>query len=191
VLIIMAVAWLLTMNVLQPRLMAGAVGIHPIVVLASVVIGSKVAGIAGAIFGIPVAAVLSAFFFQWYGRSREGGTVTDRAAQRLASREGREVRQPREPVPGIDEDVAEVTEGHDAGPAALVAGTADAVAGAATAVSGVADTVADVVGAAADAVDASSTEPEAVPDEAGSEPPEAPRPDRPRTGDAGAAGASG
>jgi len=113
VVIVMAIAWLLTMNVMQPRLMAGAVGIHPIVVLASVVIGSKVAGIPGAIFGIPVAAVLSAFFFQWYGRSREGGTVADRAAQRLASREGRAVRQPREPVPGIDEDVEEVTSGYE------------------------------------------------------------------------------
>ncbi len=113
VVVVMAIAWLFTMNVLQPRLMAGAVGIHPIVVLGSVVIGSKIAGIAGAIFGIPVAAVLSAFFFQWYGRSRESGTVTDRAAQRLASREGREVRQPREPVPGIDADVEEVVAGQD------------------------------------------------------------------------------
>jgi predicted PurR-regulated permease PerM len=116
VVIVMAIAWLATMNVLQPRLMAGAVGIHPIVVLASVVIGSKIAGIAGAIFGIPVAAVLSAFFFQLYGRSREGGTVADRAAQRLASREGRSVRQPREPVPGVDADVDEVTTGRHAGP---------------------------------------------------------------------------
>jgi predicted PurR-regulated permease PerM len=108
VLVVMGIAWFVTMNVLSPRLMSDAVGIHPIVVLASVVIGSKIAGIAGAIFGIPVAAVLSAFFFHWYGRSREGGTVADRAAQRLAAREGRTVRRPREPVPGIDADVDEV-----------------------------------------------------------------------------------
>ncbi len=114
VLIVMAVAWLLTMNVLQPRLMGGAVGIHPIVVLGSVVVGSKIAGFAGAIFGIPVAAVLSAFFFHWFGRSREGGTVADRAARRLAAREGREVRPPREPVPGVDEDVDEVASGRPA-----------------------------------------------------------------------------
>ena len=53
------------MNVLQPRLMQEAVGIHPIVVLGSVLIGSKVAGVTGAIFGIPIAAVLSAFFFHF------------------------------------------------------------------------------------------------------------------------------
>jgi predicted PurR-regulated permease PerM len=109
VLIVMGIGWFVTMNVLQPRLMAGAVGIHPIIVLASVIIGLRIAGIPGAIFGIPIAAVLSAFFFHWYGRSRENGSVADRAARRLAAREGRDVRRPREPVPGVDADVDEAT----------------------------------------------------------------------------------
>ncbi len=108
VLILMAIAWFVTMNVLQPRLMAGAVGIHPIVVLGSVVVGLRVAGIAGAIFGIPIAAVISALFFHWVARSQEHGSVADRAAKRIARREGRAVRRPREPVPGVDEDVDEV-----------------------------------------------------------------------------------
>ncbi|HEX5827866.1 MAG TPA: AI-2E family transporter, partial [Candidatus Limnocylindrales bacterium] len=131
VLIIMGIGWFVTMNILQPRLMAGAVGIHPIIVLASVVIGLRIAGIPGAIFGIPIAAVISAFFFHWYGRSREGGTVTDRAAKRLAARERREVRRPREPVPGIDEDVDEVANPKAApGPSAgSSSGSAAAVAG--------------------------------------------------------------
>ncbi len=106
--ILMGIAWFVTMNILQPRLMSGSVGIHPIVVLGSVVIGSKVAGIAGAIFGIPIAAVISALFFHWVARSREHGAVADRAAQRVAAREGREVRRPRDPVPGVDEDVEDV-----------------------------------------------------------------------------------
>lgn len=63
--IVMGVGWLLAMNVLQPRLMAEALGIHPILVLGSVVVGAKVAGVAGAIFGIPVAAVLAALFLAW------------------------------------------------------------------------------------------------------------------------------
>ena len=121
VLIIMGIGWFVTMNVLQPRLMSGAVGIHPIIVLASVIVGLRIAGIPGAIFGIPIAAVISAFFFHWYGRSREGGTVADRAAKRLAAREGRDVRRPREPVPGVDEDVAEQPA---ARPGAGVTGTA-------------------------------------------------------------------
>jgi hypothetical protein len=106
--ILMGVAWFVTMNILQPRLMAGSVGIHPIIVLGSVVVGAKIAGIAGAIFGIPIAAVISALFFHWVARSRESGTVADRATQRVAAREGREIRRPREPVPGVDADVEEV-----------------------------------------------------------------------------------
>lgn len=108
VLAVMGVGWFVTMNILQPRLMAGAVGIHPIVVLGSVVVGTKLAGIPGAIFGIPIAAVLSAFFFYWFERAREGGTVADRATRRLEAREGHPVRRPQEPVPGLDEDVDEV-----------------------------------------------------------------------------------
>lgn len=104
--VLMAIGWFVTMNAVQPRLMAESVGIHPVVVLGSVLVGLKVAGIAGAIFGIPIAAVASAFFFHWFGR-REPATVADRAAQLLAAREGREVRRPREPVPGIDADVPE------------------------------------------------------------------------------------
>jgi hypothetical protein len=72
VLIVMGIAWFVTMNVISPRLMSSAIGIHPIVVLASVIIGSKIAGIAGAIFGIPIAAVLSAFFFHG-SAGQEGG----------------------------------------------------------------------------------------------------------------------
>jgi predicted PurR-regulated permease PerM len=127
VLIVMGIAWFVTMNVISPRMMSGAVGIHPIVVLASVVIGGKIAGVAGAIFGIPIAAVLSVFFFHWFGRSRENGTVTDRATKRLAQREGRDVRRPREPVPGIDADVDEVGGATGASaPAAAVATPAPA-----------------------------------------------------------------
>jgi predicted PurR-regulated permease PerM len=93
------------MNIIQPRLMGDAVGIHPIVVLGSVIVGSRIAGVPGAIFGIPIAAVLSAFFFHFFSRASERGTVTSRAAQRLEAREGRKVRLPVEPEPGVDADV--------------------------------------------------------------------------------------
>lgn len=102
---IMGAGWFVVMNVLQPRIMQGAVGIHPIVVLAAVLIGSRIAGIPGAIFGIPVAAVLSAFFFHFLHRSSGERTVADRAARRLSQREGRAVHVPREPAPGQAEDV--------------------------------------------------------------------------------------
>lgn len=103
--LLMGVGWLIVMNALQPRLMQEAVGIHPIVVLGSVLIGSKIAGVTGAIFGIPIAAVLSAFFFHYLVLTREPSPVTARAAARVEAREGRKVRIPTEPVPGVDPDV--------------------------------------------------------------------------------------
>ncbi len=92
--LIMFVGWMVVMNVLQPRIMMDAVGIHPIVVLGSVLIGSRIAGIPGAIFGIPVAAVASAFFFHFLQRSSGDRTVAGRAARRVSEREGRAVRIP-------------------------------------------------------------------------------------------------
>lgn len=103
--IVMAIAWFVVMNVMQPRIMQGAVGIHPIVVIGSVLIGSRIAGIPGAIFGIPVAAVLSSFFFHFLQRTSGDRSVAGRAARRLSEREGRTVRVPREPVPGQATDI--------------------------------------------------------------------------------------
>jgi predicted PurR-regulated permease PerM len=109
--ILMGAGWFLVMNVLQPRIMQGAVGIHPIVVLGSVLIGGRIAGIPGAIFGIPIAAVVSAFFFQFLQRTSGDRTVTGRAARRLSEREGRPVRIPREPTPGTATDIDEAEPG--------------------------------------------------------------------------------
>ena len=106
-LILMMIGWFVVMNILQPRLMANAVGLHPIVVLASVIIGAKVAGVAGAIFGIPIAAVLSSLFFHYLEIFGSDRTVTARAARRVETRERRRVRVPREPRPGVDADVEE------------------------------------------------------------------------------------
>jgi predicted PurR-regulated permease PerM len=105
--VVMGAGWMIVMNVLQPRIMQGAVGIHPIVVLGSVLIGSRIAGIPGAIFGIPIAAVVSSFFFHVLHRTVGDRTVAGRAAKRLSEREGRTVQVPREPAPGQAADVPE------------------------------------------------------------------------------------
>jgi predicted PurR-regulated permease PerM len=106
-LVVMAIGWFIVMNVLQPRIMQGAVGIHPIVVLGSVLIGSRIAGIPGAIFGIPVAAVVSSFFFHALHRTVGDRTVAGRAAKVVSEREGRAVVVPREPTPGQAVDLPE------------------------------------------------------------------------------------
>src|SRR5262249_4263163 len=48
--VVVAVGWIVVMNWLQPRIMATSLRIHPIVVLGSVLVGLKIAGIPGAIF---------------------------------------------------------------------------------------------------------------------------------------------
>jgi predicted PurR-regulated permease PerM len=109
----MGVGWFLLMNFLQPRLMQEAVGLHPIVVLASVIVGARIAGIPGAIFGIPIAAVAAAFVGHLYQRNREPATVAERAAQRIEAREGRPIRVPREPEAGIDPEIVDESAGDE------------------------------------------------------------------------------
>jgi hypothetical protein len=49
----------LLVNVLQPRLMRQGAGIHPILVLIALLLGAQIAGLWGALFGIPTVAVIS------------------------------------------------------------------------------------------------------------------------------------
>jgi predicted PurR-regulated permease PerM len=61
VVIILVAAQSVIVNWLQPRLMQGALGMHPILVLVGLLVGAQVAGVWGALFGIPVIAVLNVF----------------------------------------------------------------------------------------------------------------------------------
>ena len=45
-------------NVVVPRLMATAMGVHPVVVIASILIGTTAAGFWGAVFGVPFGALV-------------------------------------------------------------------------------------------------------------------------------------
>jgi len=49
-------------NYFQPKLMREALGMHPILVLVGLLVGAQVAGVWGALFGIPIIAVLNVFF---------------------------------------------------------------------------------------------------------------------------------
>jgi predicted PurR-regulated permease PerM len=135
ILLVMIVGWFVVMNIIQPRVMANSVGIHPVMVLVSVLIGLKLQGVVGAIFAVPVAAVISAFFFFYLERSPDGGArdVTSRAAKRVEARQGRTVRVPTAPIvaPGGPADATSLSVG---GGAAAVAPTAarGGVTGAAT-----------------------------------------------------------
>lgn len=122
-LVAMVIGWFIVNNLVLPRVMAKAVGLHPVVVLVSVLVGLKVAGIAGAIFALPFAAVIAAFFQQFLSRNANTPRdVTSRAARRVGEREGRHVRVPTPPVvgvgagPGIAADTAAASETSTPGP---------------------------------------------------------------------------
>jgi len=101
-LLLVGAGWFLVGNVVTPRVMSRAVGIHPVVVLVSVLVGIKVAGIAGAIFALPFAAIGAAFLQHYLARNAGAPRdVASRAAQRVGAREGRVVRVPTAPGPGI------------------------------------------------------------------------------------------
>jgi predicted PurR-regulated permease PerM len=59
VLLVLLVVQTALVNVLQPRLMRESAGLHPILVLLALLLGAQVAGLWGALFGIPFVAVLN------------------------------------------------------------------------------------------------------------------------------------
>ncbi len=59
--LVLLVVQTVLVNWLQPRLMRGALGLHPILVLVGLLLGAQVAGVWGALFGIPVTAVVWVF----------------------------------------------------------------------------------------------------------------------------------
>ena len=52
----------LLVNYVQPRLMREALGMHPLLVLVGLLVGAQIAGLWGALFVIPILAVLNVFF---------------------------------------------------------------------------------------------------------------------------------
>jgi predicted PurR-regulated permease PerM len=67
-----------TFNVLAPKLMSESLGMHPLLVFAALLIGGRLAGLTGAIFGVPVAAVLWAMLRQAIESSRYGQLASER-----------------------------------------------------------------------------------------------------------------
>ena len=80
--IILFVVQTIIVNWLQPRLMRGALGLHPILVLVGLLLGAQVAGVWGALFGIPVIAVLWVFVSYALFRTVPNAALSD--AERLS-----------------------------------------------------------------------------------------------------------
>jgi predicted PurR-regulated permease PerM len=75
-------------NVIQPRIQQRAVDVHPLGVLISVLFGSALLGIVGALVAIPVAATLQIVVREWWGwRADQQLEAQPGEATRLADRE--------------------------------------------------------------------------------------------------------
>ncbi len=59
-------------NVVLPRILSSALGMHPLLVFAAILLSIKIAGFWGAFFGVPIAGVLWAMFKFFY-EGAEGG----------------------------------------------------------------------------------------------------------------------
>lgn len=80
--LILLVVQTVLVNWLQPRLMRGALGLHPILVLVGLLLGAQLAGVWGALFGIPVIAVLWVFISYVIFRTVPNAALPD--AERLS-----------------------------------------------------------------------------------------------------------
>ena len=68
VFVLLFVLQFVVINVMMPRIMGQSVGLHPVVIFAAVLVGARVGGAWGAIFGVPVAAMLYLLVRAFYQR---------------------------------------------------------------------------------------------------------------------------
>jgi predicted PurR-regulated permease PerM len=85
--------------ILGPRVTGSATRIHPLVAMAALLIGAELAGILGALFGVPIAALLNVFLGALY-RARRGEEAP------LSASPSGEVHA--EALPRLSEEIAEV-----------------------------------------------------------------------------------
>ncbi|MFN8632758.1 MAG: AI-2E family transporter [Chloroflexota bacterium] len=90
VMILVTTLQAIVVNVVQPRVMSSAVGVHPLLVFVGILAGAKLAGVWGAVFGVPAVAVVAAMAIFYHKMIEERRT---RGASSLA---------PAEPVPPPD-----------------------------------------------------------------------------------------
>lgn len=78
-LLLLALQWI-TMYFIAPKVMSDSVGIHPVLVFLGLLVGARVAGVLGAIFGVPIVAVIYAMAIFFY---RQNESVRRRRLEKL------------------------------------------------------------------------------------------------------------
>ena len=82
--VVLFLAQLPLVNIVQPRMMQEALGLHPLLLFIGLIVGQRIAGLWGALFGIPVMAVVVVFVNQWVA-GRDQSRAQPRAAPSLPS----------------------------------------------------------------------------------------------------------
>jgi predicted PurR-regulated permease PerM len=88
-------------NVVAPRVMSSAIGLHPLLVFVGILAGAKLAGVWGAVFGVPAVAVIAAmavFYHQLIQKRRIRGASSLVPAP-APSAAGDDARPGLQPVP--------------------------------------------------------------------------------------------
>ena len=113
-LIIILVVQQIESNILQPFMMSNAVSLHPVAVMLVITAGSAIAGIAGAVFSVPIAAFINATVMYLHGydpmpelataQDRPGGPPGTLEKQIAATYAGKPDTRPYKPVLEADGD---------------------------------------------------------------------------------------
>lgn len=79
---VLALLWIIGIhlveaNLLNPKIMGDAAKIHPVVVVFVLIAGERTGGLIGALFAVPIASVVLAFFGFLLGRARAAGQAAD------------------------------------------------------------------------------------------------------------------
>jgi len=93
---------LFVQNIVTPRVMGSAVGLNPVLVLAAVFVGAQVAGTIGAIFGVPVLAVMASLFEAWLDRVRPGESGEFVSTESATARSPAETRRSLQESTAVD-----------------------------------------------------------------------------------------
>ena len=86
-LVVYVVTQFIESNVITPRLQASAVRLHPVVVMAIIVIGAEVAGIWGMIVGVPLSAAARDVFVYFQQQWRPNGEVEEQSTEMSSGNE--------------------------------------------------------------------------------------------------------
>ncbi len=78
-LIVLEIIMLIDGNILNPKLLAGAIQIHPLLVVASLLAGGAVGGILGMLLAVPVGAFLKLQFEKWLAKKEPPADRTETA----------------------------------------------------------------------------------------------------------------